>query len=69
MPKVDVRAVSMYPADWSIVEAADQGDDNLSATLRHIVREWAEWQHEIKAAQYRRLTDKRAEYVVGEPAQ
>lgn len=38
------RAVTMYPPDWKTVEAEARRDDtSVSAALRRIVREWAEW--------------------------
>jgi hypothetical protein len=40
--RVQVRAVSMYPMHWAIVDsfARDQGYGSLSAALRRIIDEW-----------------------------
>lgn len=40
--RVQVKAVSMYPAHWAIVHrfARDQGYGSTSAALRRIVDEW-----------------------------
>jgi len=50
--RVQVRAVSMYPMHWAIVDsfARDQGYGSLSAALRRIIDEW----HREKSAQSRR---------------
>jgi len=42
--RVEARNVSMYAADWKIVETADKSNAGISATLRRIVREWREQQ-------------------------
>lgn len=44
--KVEQRAVTLYPSDWATVEAADNADAGVSATLRRIIREWQEYQEQ-----------------------
>ena len=40
-PRVEVRAVSMYPDDWQVVtRVAQRLDGNESLALRSIIREW-----------------------------
>jgi len=54
--------ISMYDRDWAIVDSADQFDAGRSATLRKIVRQWAEWRKQFQPAHA--LTDERAPYHV-----
>lgn len=46
-PKVEVRTVSMYPSEWSAVEAFSQtkGYGSTSAALRRIVNEWKQYRN------------------------
>ena len=41
--RVEAANVSLYPSDWSIIDAADINRAGRSATLRRIIREWNEW--------------------------
>ena len=60
----EIRAVSMYPSDWTIVTDADTGDAGVSATLRRIVREWHNWYRAAPPRRADRLVDPPAEYIV-----
>lgn len=51
MEKVERRNISMYPAEWQVVERVDQqhGLQNTSAALRMIVNDWERRQsHECR---------------------
>jgi len=60
--RVQARAVTMYPAQWKLVEgwARDNGF-TVSLALRQIIREWGE----CKGLDCR-LVDTRAEYSIEE---
>ena len=46
---IERRSVSMYPAEWAVVDAkAQELDGNVSLTMRLIVREWEDLQEVLK---------------------
>lgn len=54
--RAEPRTVTMYAADWKIVENADVSSSGISAALRRIVREWRRMTN-------RRLVDKGDKYT------
>ena len=54
--RTEAGNVSLYPADWAIVDGADTNDAGRSATLRRIIREWDDWRR-------RTLIDTKADYI------
>jgi len=40
MKRAETIAITLYPEDKEIVDAADTGDAGRSATIRKIIREW-----------------------------
>jgi len=61
---VQARNVSMYAQDWEIVDAADQFDVGVSATLRKIVRQWDKMRQIFDRLPANVLVDTSATYVV-----
>ena len=59
--RVEPGNVSLYPSDWEIIDAADTGDAGRSATLRRIIREWAETHQPART-----LVDSREPYCAEE---
>lgn len=68
---VERRSISMYPADWAIVErkASELGGVNVSLALRLIVREWEDYERmlisQIGQLDHTRIVELANAFVLG----